>query len=70
MVLFRYLEKKNNLLDLNTSTSKELAIPIAIAALYNASMFYPQSRDTYNITYMCKECSLEQATTNFYPQTI
>ena len=59
MALFRSLEKKDNLLDPNTSTLKELAIPVAIAALYNASMLYPQSRDTYNVTYVCKRRSLD-----------
>ena len=41
MVLFRYFEKKDNLPDPNTSALKELAIPVAIAALYNTSVFYP-----------------------------
>ena len=45
MDLFRYLENKDNLLDLNTFNSKELAFPVAIAAHYNASVFYPRSRD-------------------------
>ena len=59
MVLFQYLEKTNNLLDPNTSTSKELAIPVAIAVLYNTSVFYPQSHGKYNITYVCKGHGLD-----------
>ena len=38
--------------DPNTSASKEVAIPIAVAALYNTSVFYLRSRDMYNTTYM------------------
>ena len=42
MVLFGYFEKETDvLLDPNTFVLKELAIPIAIAALYKASVFYP-----------------------------
>ena len=52
MALFRYFEKKDNLPHPNTSTLKELVIPVAIAALYNTSMLYPRSRDMYNITYL------------------
>ena len=59
MVLFHYFEKKDNLLDPNTSALKELAIPVAIAALYNASVFYPRSHDTYNVTYLCTGRSLD-----------
>ena len=62
MVLFRYLEKKNNLLDRNTSVSKELPIPVAIAALYNANVFYPQSRDTSYVTYVRKGHGLVRTT--------
>ena len=47
-LLFRYLENKDNLLDPNTSALKKLAIPVAFAALYNASVFFPQSGDTHN----------------------
>ena len=43
MALFRCSEKKDNLLDPNTSASNELAIPVAIAALYNESVFYPRN---------------------------
>ena len=50
MALFCYLEKRDNLLNPNTSTSKELAIPIAIAVLYDASVFHPRSYDMYNVT--------------------
>ena len=35
MALFYYLKKKDNLPDPNTSASKELVIPVAIASLYN-----------------------------------
>ena len=59
VALFRYLEKKDNLLNLNTSASKELAIPVAIAALYNATVFHPRSRDMYNVMYVCKGCGLD-----------
>ena len=39
MALFCSFEKKkDNLPDPNTSFSKELAIPVAIAALYNVSV--------------------------------
>ena len=65
MALFRYLEKKDNLSDPNISASKELAIPVAIAALYNASVFYPRSRDTYKVTYMRKGRCLDRVTANF-----
>ena len=54
MVLFRYLEKKDNLPDPNTSALKELAIPVAITALYNTNLFYPRSRDTSYVTYVRK----------------
>ena len=40
MTLFRYFKTKDNLLDPNASASKELAIPVAIAALYNTSVLY------------------------------
>ena len=59
MALFRYLEKKDSFLDLNTFASKELAIPVAIAALYNASMFYPRPRDTSYVTYVHKGRGLD-----------
>ena len=56
MSLFRYLEKKDNLPDPNTSASKEVAIPVAIAALYNLSVLYMYvwSCDMYmyNVTYV------------------
>ena len=59
MALFCYFERKDNLLDPNTSASKELAIPVAIAALYNVSTFYPQSRDMYDVRYVRKGRSIE-----------
>ena len=53
MALFHYFEKKkDNLPDPNTSAWKELTIPVAIAALYKARVFYRRSRDTYNVTYV------------------
>ena len=40
MELFLCFEKKDNLPNQNTFTSKQLAIPVAIAALYyNAGVF-------------------------------
>ena len=70
MVLFRYLEKTDNLLDLNNTALKALAVSIAIATLYNASVFYPQSCDTYNNVRVQGAQSRLQATTNFFPRTV
>ena len=56
LVLFRYFEKKDNFPDPNTFALKELAIPVAIAALYNANVYYPRSHDVYNIMYVHSYC--------------
>ena len=45
-------KKKDKMPDPNTSALKEVAIPVAVAALYNTSVFYLRSRDMYNTTYM------------------
>ena len=71
MALFHYLINKDSLLDPNTYALKELAIPIAIAALYNASMFYPWSRDMYNGGNVCAQGAQPRlrVTMNFFPRT-